>query len=171
MLKWNGYPAKALMTLGLCVTVAGAAYAQSGKPLTDKDRADIRQLSDNYVTMLDTCKASGYASLFAPDGAFISGPRGTLQGREKLEYLVTSERHCQPDATTKSAISHAFSKVVIEPTPDGASGKVYLPGREPNTSGGHYEDLYVKTSDGWKFKSRTYLSPKEEAAVPAAPVK
>jgi hypothetical protein len=22
--------------------------------------------------------------------------------------------------------------------------------------GGHYEDVYVKTSNGWRFKSRTY---------------
>ena len=167
MSKWN-----VGLALGLCVAVAGSAYAQGGRTLTDKDRAEIRQLSDDYVTMLDGCKAAEYASLFAPDGAFISGPRGTLAGREKLEYLVTSERHCQPNAATRSTISHAFSKVVIEPTAEGASGKVYLPGREPNTSGGHYEDVYVKAAGGWRFKSRTYLSPKEEAAAaPAAPVK
>jgi hypothetical protein len=61
-------------------------------------------------------------------------------------------------------MSHAFSKVVIEPAAEGATGKVYLPGRDPNSSGGHYEDTYVKTAAGWRFKSRTYLSPKEETA-------
>jgi hypothetical protein len=166
MSKWN-----VGLALGLCAAMAANARAQ-GKALGDKDRAEIRQLSDNYVTFLDGCKATEYANLFAADGSFISGPRGTMTGHEKLESLVTSERFCQPNATARSAMSHAFSKVVIEPTAEGASGKVYLPGREPNTSGGHYEDLYVKTSAGWKFKSRTYLSPKEEAAAPAAaPVK
>jgi hypothetical protein len=162
------------VTLGLCVTVSGAAFAQdSGKTLTEKDRADIRQLSDNYVTFLDGCKAAQYAGLFAADGSFVSGPRGTMTGREKLESLVTSEPFCKPNAPARSsAMSHAFSKVVIEPTADGASGKVYLPGREANTSGGHYEDVYVKTAAGWKFKSRTYLSPKEEAAAAqSSPVK
>jgi hypothetical protein len=154
--------------LGFCIAVASAASAQT---LTDKDRAEIRQLSDNYVTFLDGCKASEYAGLFAADGSFISGPRGTMTGREKLESLVTSERFCQPGATARSAMSHAFSKIVIEPTAGGATGKVYLPGREPNTSGGHYEDVYVKTADGWKFKSRTYLSPKEETAAASSPVK
>ena len=161
------------LTLGLCVTVSGAAFAQgAGKTLTDKDREDIRQLSDNYVTYLDGCKAAEYASLFAADGSFISGPRGTMTGREKLESLVTSEPFCKPNAPARSsALSHAFSKIVIEPTADGASGKVYLPGREATSSGGHYEDTYVKTAAGWKFKTRTYLSPKEEAAVQSSPVK
>jgi hypothetical protein len=95
-----------------------------------------------------------------------------MTGQEKLESLVTSEPFCKPNAAPRAnAMSHAFSKVVIEPSADGASGKVYLPGREPNTSGGHYEDVYVKTPAGWKFKSRTYLSPKEEAAAVSAPVK
>jgi hypothetical protein len=161
----------ASLIFSLCIATGSAAYAQ--QPLSDKDRAEIRQLSDNYVTFLDGCKAVEYASLFTAGGSFISGPRGTMTGREKLESLVTSERFCQPNAPARSAMSHAFSRIVIEPSAEGASGKVYLPGREPNTSGGHYEDVYVKTPAGWKFKSRTYLSPKEEASAPppAAPVK
>jgi hypothetical protein len=163
MLKWIG---GLTTTLGLSLTMVGMAAAQS-KPaatLTDKDRAEIRLLSDRYVAALDGCRATEYANLFVADGSFISGPRGTMTGHEKLESLVTTERHCQPGATPGSASGHAFSKVVIEPTAEGAMGKVYLPGRDPNTSGGHYEDRYVKTGGGWRFKSRTYLSPKEEVA-------
>jgi hypothetical protein len=163
MSKWNCHLAAAL---GLSMTMAASASAQT-KTLTDKDRMEIRQLSDQYVTFLDGCKAAEYASLFTADGSFISGPRGTMTGPEKLASLVTTERFCQPGATARSAMSHAFSKVVIEPTAEGAVGKVYLPGRDPNSSGGHYEDVYVKTSGGWKFKSRTYLSPKEETPAPA----
>jgi uncharacterized protein (TIGR02246 family) len=163
MSKWNG---RLAATLGLLVAIAGTASAQ-GKALTDKDRAEIRQLSDKYVTALDGCKATEYAELFAADGSFISGPRGTMTGHEKLESLVTSERQCKPGATTGGAMSHAFSRVVIEPATEGAKGKVYLPGRDPNSSGGHYEDVYVKTAAGWRFKSRTYLSPKEEGEAAA----
>jgi hypothetical protein len=163
MSKWNYQLAAAL---GLSMAMAASASAQT-RTLTDKDRMEIRQLSDQYVTFLDGCKAAEYASLFTADGSFISGPRGTMTGPEKLASLVTSERFCQPSATARSAMSHAFSKVVIEPTAEGAMGKVYLPGRDANSSGGHYEDVYVKTSGGWKFKSRTYLSPKEETAPPA----
>ena len=161
MSKWNSGLA---VTLGLSVAMAGVGLAQekTSKTLTEKDRAEIRQLSDRYVTALDGCKATEYANLFTADGSFISGPRGTMTGHEKLESLVTTERHCQPGATAASAIGHAFSKVVIEPTSEGAVGKVYLPGRDPSSSGGHYEDRYVKTAGGWRIKSRTYLSPKEE---------
>jgi hypothetical protein len=159
MSKWK-YPV--VLAVGVLLAAPGSAFSQA-RTLSDQDRSEIRQLSDHYVTFLDGCKASEYAHLFAADGAFISGPRGTMTGYEKLASLVTSERFCQPGAAPRAAgMSHAFSKVVIDGTPDGAVGKVYLPGRDANTSGGHYEDRYVKTSDGWKFKSRTYLSPKEE---------
>jgi hypothetical protein len=163
MSKWIG---GLTTTVGLCMAMAGMVSAQS-KPtqtLTDKDRAEIRQLLDTYVTALDGCKPAEYANLFTADGSFISGPRGTMTGHEKLESLVTTERHCQPGATAGATMGHAFSKVVIEPTAEGAMGKAYLPGRDPSSSGGHYEDRYVKTAGGWRFKSRTYLSPKEEVA-------
>ena len=157
--NWNGTVALAVAGL---LAAPGAAFSQT-KTLSDQDRTEIRQLSDNYVTFLDGCKASEYAHLFAADGSFISGPRGTMTGYEKLASLVTSERYCQPgEAPRATGMSHAFSKVVIDGAADGATGKVYLPGRDANSSGGHYEDRYVKTPDGWKFKSRTYLSPKEE---------
>ena len=48
--------------------------------------------------------------------------------------------------------------MVIEPTLDGATG------RAPLANAGHYEDTYVKTAMGWRFKGRTYISPQEEAA-------
>ena len=163
MTKWKH---GVVFAVGMLLVVPAGAYAQT-RTLSDHDRADIKQLSDNYVTFLDGCKAPEYAGLFTEDGSFISGPRGTMTGREQLASLVTSERFCQPGAAARSGMSHAFSKIVIEPTPDGASGKVYLPGRDANSSGGHYEDRYVKTAQGWKFKSRTYLSPKEEQSAAA----
>jgi len=165
MSKWNYGVA---LTVGVLLAAPASAFAQT-KALTDQDRTEIRQLSDNYVTFLDGCKSSEYAGLFAVDGSFISGPRGTMTGPEKLASLVTTEPFCKPGAPPRAnGMSHAFSKVVIDAAPDGATGKVYLPGRDPGASGGHYEDRYVKTSGGWKFKSRTYLSPKDEqAAAPA----
>ena len=54
---------------------------------------------------------------------------------------------------------------MIEPTEDGAKGQEYLvhlrygePG-QPNIvwGGGHYEDTYVKTPDGWRFKTRRFI--------------
>ena len=155
--------------LWLCgVQVPAASVQAQSTPLTAQDQAAIRKLSDDYVTFLDGCKASEYAGLFSADGSFVSGPRGTMTGPGKLASLVTSEPFCKPGAAPRTAaMSHAFSNITIEATPEGARGKVYLPGRDAGTSGGHYEDRYVMTPSGWKFKSRTYLSPKEEQAAAA----
>jgi len=151
-----------LLLLCTGILAAAASTLAQASPLTEQDRSAIRQLSDRYVTFLDGCKASEYAGLFTADGSFISGPRGAMTGPEELASLVTSEPYCKPGAAPRGAMSHAFSRIVIDATPEGARGQVYLPGRDAGTSGGHYEDRYVKTPDGWKFKSRTYLSPKEE---------
>jgi hypothetical protein len=50
--------------------------------------------------------------------------------------------------------------VVIVPSPEGATGRAFLP-----QNAGHYDDVYVKTPQGWRFKSREYVAPTEEAAA------
>ena len=61
---------------------------------------------------------------------------------------------------------HYIVNHVIEPTEDGARGQEYLlhlrygePG-QPNAvwGGGHYEDTYVRAADGWRFKTRRFIS-------------
>ena len=156
------------LVVGALLGAPASALAQTNA-LTETDRAAIRQLVDNYVTFIDGCKAAEYAGLFAADGSFSVGARGAaVTGPENLAGLVTSERYCKPGAAPQSGTGHAFSRITIDATPDGARGQVYLPGRGANSSGGHYEDRYVKTPGGWKFKSRTYLSPKEEQTAVAA---
>jgi hypothetical protein len=51
--------------------------------------------------------------------------------------------------------------LVITPAVGGATGNAYmvqLGGRDPNriTRMGNYEDVYVKTAGGWRFKTRTH---------------
>jgi hypothetical protein len=44
---------------------------------------------------------------------------------------------------------------VITATGDGnATGRAFL-----RDDGGHYEDVYVRAANGWRFKSRTYVAP------------
>ena len=62
-------------------------------------------------------------------------------------------------------ISHVIVNHVITPTATGAMGKSYLlalgVGGDPTSveRQGGYEDVYVKTKDGWKFKTRTHVWP------------
>jgi SnoaL-like protein len=142
-------------------------------PLTDADRTEIRQLVARYARALGSCSADEYAELFTPDGVFVSddfrGARhreiygshgGKLEGRAALKQLVLTEDFCLKDASrptpatqTNAGGSRPVPEVVIEPSPGGAAGRASLGG------GGRYEDVYVKTADGWRFKQRTVFMP------------
>jgi hypothetical protein len=155
---------KALAALTLLVGLATTAFVtgqqarSSGSTLTDQDRAQIHELAVSYGRALGTCAANEYAGLFAaPDGYFASGPRGKVAGRDKLIALVLSERHCH-DGSDRRPRNIPIG-IDIEPSPEGATGNVFL-----GVNAGHYEDVYVKTAQGWRFKSHAYLSTQEEAA-------
>ena len=48
--------------------------------------------------------------------------------------------------------------VTIEPLPDGVKGVASL------GNAGSYEDVYVKTAKGWRFKGRSVITPQEQKA-------
>ena len=66
--------------------------------------------------------------------------------------------------------------MIIHPAPEGASGSQYLvaidvsEGGKPSTivHGGRYDDVYVKTSQGWRFKSRQLYPSKIGVPPPTA---
>src|SRR5215472_8107894 len=140
--------------------------ARKGRPmtLTPADYIEIQQLAVRYSYALDTGAANGemFASLFAPDGVFISGH----------DPLVALGRGRNPMYPRRFIVNH-----VVEPSSEGATGKVYvvevdLPsegeklGGQLTSTGGRYEDVYEKTAAGWKFKSRAFVASK--MAVPGA---
>jgi hypothetical protein len=157
---------KPLMAWSVVLSILIAAQSLRGAAgpaaLTAEDRAEIQQLMSRYARALGTCAAEEYANLFAePDGYFASGPRGRVQGRKKLIELVESEPHCR-SAAVSGPTGRAFSgpTVIVEPSPAGATG-ITVSGN--NGAGGHYEDVYVKTTQGWRFKSRAFMSAQESA--------
>ena len=148
-----------LAAVGLLAPAAASAQQKSGAlpNLTDKDRAEMQGLVTHYAVALGTCAAEEYADLFAaPDGYFASGPRGHIAGREKLMALVKSERHCNDKSIRRPTNGPT---AVVEAAPGGAVGKTIS-----GPGGGHYEDTFVKTSQGWRFKSRSFISAQEEKA-------
>ena len=78
-------------------------------------------------------------------------------GREKIAEIPRWNPH-GPQYVRHFAMNH-----LIEPTPEGAIGKQYVVvidiGKDGKPSsiflGGQYQDVYVKTANGWRFKSRT----------------
>ena len=130
------------------------------RALTAMDYIQIQQLVSRYPYAVDTGAGNGgmYADLFAPDGVFAQR-NGDVTGREALS--ATARRFQRgPQSTFHFLMDH-----VIEPTSDGAVGKEYLAqfvfGDDGMPSrifgGGHYDDVYERTADGWRFKRRQFI--------------
>ena len=160
------------VALGVCSLLVGVLQAQQARPpaaaaFTGADYAEIQQLVARYPYAVDTHADNGYAyaDLFASDGAF-----GQTRGREQLAALA---RNTQPDRAGPNYARHFLTNVIIRPSPDGATGTQYLIAIDVGEGGkassvvhgGRYEDVYVKTAAGWRFKSRVLIPSK----VPARP--
>ena len=144
--------------------------------LTALDYHEITQLINRYAYAIDTCANDGYAyaDLFTDDGVFIDknsdagfeqGGRILAQGREALAELVGGgSRGCRTKLVWTDW-SHLMLNHEIVPTAEGAAGRIYLvqlgmegPGSVARHGG--YEDVYVRTNDGWRIQSRTHVRDK-----------
>ncbi|MEO8256658.1 MAG: nuclear transport factor 2 family protein [Acidobacteriota bacterium] len=145
-----------VLAAGLVGSVPMAAQ-NTGQPvtLTDQDRAQIQALSAGYARSLGTCAAEEYANLFeSPDGFYESLNRGRVRGKASIMAMVKSERQCtQPNADRSP---RAVPVAILDVAPQGV-----VTGRVPLDSG-HYEDVYVKTASGWRFRSRNNIPKKAE---------
>ncbi len=166
----------------IVLTVGGTSAQQPSSPtpvLTALDYLEIEQLVYRYGYALDTGADNGfaYADLYAPDATFTGtnqGPSGrTYQGRDRLAALARGGKR------GPNYVSHYVTNVVIEPAPGGAVGRTYVGileignGGNGATSkvdhGGLYNDVYVKTPQGWRFKSRSYFESTSGAPVQPPP--
>jgi hypothetical protein len=159
---------------GVCIALAASLGAQSPKAaavreLTALDYIQIQQLVARYARAIDTCSNNGYdyADLFTPDGAFIpmvNGQAGAkIQGREKLaEVSGGGSRGCKNVGWIEQGVRHLYVNHIITPTAEGATGTVDMLmiglGGDPNKieHDGYYEDTYVRTAKGWRFKQRVH---------------
>ena len=158
----------AVVLLGAVVGLAaqGARSTTKTPSLTAMDRIEIQQLVSRYGYALDTGADNGYAyaDLFAPDGVFIGMNQGetgrSYRGRDTLAALARGGKR------GPNFVSHFITNMIIEPSPEGARGRQYAviidigEGRDPSaiSHGGHYDDVYVKTPAGWRFKSRAFYA-------------
>ena len=146
-----------VVVVGVMLLVAGTASAQQS--LTDKDRAEIQELSAKYAKALGGCAAEEYADVFLPEtGYFASNIRGEVVGRERLIALVRSERHCVNAAAQAAAGPRTVPMVTIESNAKGVTGRAEL------GAAGYYADEYVRTPKGWRIKARTVITGQEQKA-------
>ena len=87
-----------------------------------------------------------------------------VKGHEQLAaFAVGDLTHRGPFYVRDYVTNH-----VVQQTAGGATGRVYVVWIEVGENGnpgivqggGHYDDVYVKTSDGWRIKSRTFVPSK-----------
>lgn len=167
-----------VVAMGLAVTlpqISGVAQAQSNS-FTALDYQEITQLINRYAYGIDTCANEGfdYADVFTEDGTFTdnnsdggfaAGGRVLAEGRQALAELVGGgSRGCETKLVWTDW-SHLMLNHEITPTANGATGRVYLvqlgmegPGSVARHGG--YEDVYVRTGDGWRIQSRTHVRDK-----------
>ena len=184
-LREDGRPAGALRRAGCSRRARGLSRpppagsarlrvrpAPTGKNFTTSlsptDYIDIQQLIARSAYALDTAADHGdhYAHLFTPDGVFAAqtGHPYAIRGREQLAAFAAGDlTHRGP-----AYVRDYETNYIISPSRDGATGRVYVVWIEVEEngtpgvvrSGGHYEDAYLKTRDGWKIKSRTFVPSK-----------
>ena len=127
------------------------------------DYLQIEQLVASYGHALDSGFGKGdngdaYAGLYTRDGVAFTDTKG-------YDALAALARE-QPRG--RNYVRHYLTHHVIEPSSEGATGRAYLAvidigeHGKPSTVflGGHYEDTYVRTPDGWRIKTRNLLPPK-----------
>ena len=139
-----------------------AAHIQpSVLPLTPMDRIRFQHLiALNGPTR---SKPAGATATTTPtvrgDGVFVGMNQGatgrSYRGRDTLASLARG------GSRNPNYVSHYITNVVLEATPDGAKGTEYaiigdfgVNGSTDGkwTHGGRYQDTYVKTPDGWRFR-------------------
>lgn len=126
--------------------------------LTAQDYADIQQLFWRYNQGSDFRDADLFLSAFADDAVFRTGPGQEYVGREELAALRV-ERHAGQSGD--NGRRHWNSSYRITPSDQGATGLIYWLLVDVSTSppnlvvSGYYEDVYVKTTIGWRIKTRT----------------
>ena len=143
--------------------VAGAVWvsAQSRTgTLTGQDYNEIEQLYARYNQGVDLRDGEMWLGVFADDGIFQFRDEKYTGQAELAEYRARTFARTAggPD------IRHWNGSIVITPTPEGAEGRAYwimLDVSSPvptEVASGHYDDVFVKTPDGWRIKVRTGYS-------------
>ena len=155
----------------LAVSIPPDHAAGQTAALTAMDYVEIQQLVNRLNFALDYCTSGGlaFAELFVEGGQFVidqgDGKTTVRRTRDELIALAGGPDCASRKSPPSSYILHLAESLVIEPAAGGARGMSYAiypanKGRYYNadTAGqlGIYHDEYVKTPEGWRFRSRRH---------------
>lgn len=160
MLKRRGLWVLLVLTIcGWGYTAFGSGSTDVAGTLTTQDYIDIEQNYARYYQTMDAGDLERWADTFTDDGNF--------NGAIGRAALIESRRRLDP-----SKSRHLVSNLVITPTAEGAKGSLYVfvvDRREAPleiNSYSRYDDTLVKTSKGWRFKTKMRSS---DSTLPPRP--
>lgn len=143
----------AVAALAFGAVILGDTRPAQASTLTAEDRLEIQELYARYAQAYDLADGTpeAWAATFTAAGVM-----GNSRGRAQLiEHWKAT--HAAPN---RPVTRHWTNHLVLTPTSDGARAKCYLTlfnfSATPPTMmfSGVYDDVLVKTAEGWKFKER-----------------
>ena len=146
--------------LGMVLVGSGRTEAQNGgtaMDLTPADHAEIRHILTSLNQGADFNDSDLWVSQWTPDGSWTRPDGESFVGHDRLREYRRSTRVPGGGASSRR---HWTNGVVLTPTADGATGRTYYMLLDISVSpptvatAGHYEDVFVKTADGWRIKQR-----------------
>ncbi len=161
-----------MLALAALVASSGAwiVVQQRSPTVTAQDFVDIQDLYARYNWALDSGDAEGWAATFTPDGVFRIVDQGEAGNNVGHDAIVKFAKGFS--AGLGAHVKHWNTNLMITPTTQGASGRVYLVlvdfGARPASivTSAAYTDELARTAQGWRFRSRAV---KGDVAPPAKP--
>jgi hypothetical protein len=142
--------------------IAAPAAARAKDAISATDYIEIQNLYARYNHAHDGSNRKLLESVFSEDGEFFNNGK-PVKGREMIPATAV--------AKDRPIVRHVATSITVEPTPGGAKGTSYvvLVNAQASPAGimlaGFYEDVLVKTAQGWRFKTRNFYP---QAPPPAA---
>ncbi len=156
-----------LLVLLLAVVIAAfaagwvSAQGTRGAALTGQDYAEIEHLVAKYYQALDFEDRDMFESVWTEDALYrIDGMGQPVEGRDTIVQRTVRRWDARPPEHERR---HLQNNLVVTPTADGATSRVYWVSFEVSYSppkpalSGHYDDVLVRTADGWRFKERVLV--------------
>jgi hypothetical protein len=123
-----------------------------------EDLVEIRRIVDIYSFSIDAVDKARFVTLFDTDATVTVPGRGTFTGPAEIVRIL---EHFEEGRYLETM--HSVSSAMADVDGDQATGQVYGTARHRHLRDGkefdriamlHYHDQYVRTPDGWKFRSR-----------------
>ncbi len=135
----------------------GQGLANNKLILTPLDYAELQHLALRLNQGADFHDTELWVAQWTPDGIWTNPEGREYVGHQGLRAYRQARR---VQVKGRSDIRHWTNGLVLTPTVDGATGFSYYMILDVTThpptpsASGHYEDVFVKTSSGWKIKHR-----------------